>query len=75
MTIWLYYFCPHFDGLRYKEPKTKDLNLLSSIQRAHQHIKLFTNNLPINNQKLDLKSVTEESNDTRCLRWVLSLIN
>ena len=69
IAIWLYYFCPHTT-----ENKTQDLNLLASIQRAHQLIKKKLNSFDL--WKSELKKLDEEreDNSSKCQKWV-ELIN
>jgi len=70
IAIWLYYFCPHLTKNKNFKPKTQDLNLLASIQRAHQLIKKKLNSFDL--WKLELTKLDEESEDSnsKCQKWV-----
>ena len=46
ISMWLLYFCPHRNPDGLLKPKTKDLNRLADIQRAHQNIKEKMNSEP-----------------------------
>ena len=84
ISMWLLYFCPHRDIKKILKPKTTDLKLLADIQRAYQNIKEMMESVPqIIEQDSELASVvedkplclgTEEDNQSKCQKWVDSII-
>ena len=74
IAIWLYYFCPHIIENKKFKPKTQDLNLLASIQRAHQLIKKKLNSFDLWKSELTKLDEEIEDNSSKCQKWV-ELIN